>query len=126
MSYTPNAGPLFVGLVTSTQAGAATETTINFNEFRTSKGLYGSTSLNLTGLAFTDLTSTTGTGGLVGYGEHSPKSGGGFGADVTRTAGTLGCAGAIGCASLSSDDVIIRYKAYDANDVITSSHIFII
>jgi hypothetical protein len=126
MSYTPHSGPFFVGLITSDKTGPITETTINYDEFRTSLGLYASTSLTMSGLAYTDVISEVGAGTNM-YGQHTPKSGYGYGADMKRDGATRAYAGAIGCANLSTDPVILRYKGLvDSNDVIKGSHIYII
>lgn len=126
MTYSRGVGPLFVGLITSTKSTTVAESTINLDEFRTSRGLYSESTLTTTGLAYTDLTSSVGAG-IYMYGQQAPKASTGYGADISRTIGALAIGGSIGCASLSNDPVIIRYAGIlDSNDVITSSNVYII
>ena len=108
MSYSIHKGPFYIGLITSSKTTSTTETTLSIDEFRTSYGKYPFTSLNITGLAYSDLTSNRGFGARP-YGEHTAKSGAGYGTDVSRGFGGKGCGGSIGCAFLSNDPVLIRY-----------------
>lgn len=125
MSYTPiSEGPFVVGILNTTTSAGSTETTINYDEFRTSRGLLSSTP-TLTGLAFSDVSAQVGAG-TNAYGEHCPKTGGGYGCDIVRNKGKRGASGAVGCAVYSSDTFAFRYHAYDNNDLIYSSHGYVL
>ena len=125
MSYSIHAGPFFVGLVTSSKTTSSSETTLTFDEFRTSNGEYPLSTLTTSGLAYTDMTSNRGTGARP-YSQHAPKSGSGYGTDLSRAFGGKGSAGSIGCANLSNENVQFVYKGYDSDTVITTSNIYII
>lgn len=127
MSYTPSSqGPFIVGILNTTVSNVgSTEVTINYNEFRTSRGLLTTTPPTVSGLAFTDVTSESGQG-TNPYGEHCPKTGGGYGCDIARKKGRRGASGAVGCAVYSNDTYAFRYHAYDNNNLISNSHGYIL
>lgn len=121
MTYQINRGPFIVNKLTSSVSITNYNfLTINLTDHRTSAGQITGKP-NLTGLAFSDMTTETG-GGHSAIGMHRPSvSSGEYGADQSRFWRGRGSAGSLGVSLLSAETAVIQYRAgYDANDTIVN------
>lgn len=118
MSYRVKRGPFAVGIVDSGQdTGTQTMTKLSLDDIRTSAGLFHSTYLSISGLAFSDTYFFDTGGGFpnqVPNGSHCPSTSGGFGFDSTDGYNVFYGAGAVGCAKYINDELAIYY--FERND----------
>jgi hypothetical protein len=117
MSYRIKRGAFAVGIVNSGQnTGAQTLTKLSIDSIRTSAGLFHSTKLFMSGLAFSDtyFYDTGGASNFMPNASHSPAPTGGFGFDNTDGYSAFYGAGAVGCAKYTDNELAIYY--YERND----------
>ena len=131
MTYEVKKGPFVIGVLNSGYDVASNqEVSLVLDEIRTSEGVVSGDLGIKKGLAFSDVyfyDTGGGAGNYMTQASHSPKSGAGFGSDVTPGYDNSVCGSSVGCAVYSNDKVQIVYRErLDQNHSVDKSMIIVL